>query len=312
VTVGGPGLVAVGADISPPLHPVGPPDLAVPLNVQRALGKWAWYAAVWTSEDGDVWSSVDIAEPDSRLGWLNDVTADGPGLVAVGSGYVPGGEPGEGQTHARTAAVWTSPDGETWTRVPHDPDVFGSGVHTGTGPGDWSMEAVTLGGPGLVAVGTAPDGPAAWTSRDGLTWVLVPRTELPGEGRMFDVVAGGPGLVAVGADQGWGGAASVWTSADGFTWTVVSPPGLPDSDEQLRSVASVGSQLVAVGSGVWTSVDGETWTRAEIPNEGDIYSVARTEDGLIAVGIGGYRCGTDPDEEKSGACAAAVWIATDE
>lgn len=309
VIAGGPGLVAVGADISE--YPSRSPGLAVPLNMQRALGKWAWYGAVWTSEDGLVWSSVELAEPDNRLGWLNDVTAGGPGLVAVGSGNVPGGEPKEGQTHARTAAVWTSTDGTTWTRVPHDPDVFGSGIHDGSGSG-WSMEAVTVGGPGLVAVGTAPDGPAAWTSPDGLTWTLVPRTDLPGEGQMLDVVVGGPGLVAIGADQGWGGAASVWMSPDGFTWTVVSRPDLPDSEEQLRSVTSVGSELVAVGRGVWTSVDGATWSRAEIPNEGDIHSVARTEDGLIAVGIGGYDCMTDTDDEETGACAAAVWIATNE
>ena len=290
VTAGGPGFVAVGADISPPLHPVGPPELPVSLSVQQALGEWAWNAAVWTSEDGLVWSNVELPERDNRLGWLNDITAGGPGLVAVGSGSVPGEEP------ARTAAVWTSPDGETWTRVPHDPDVFGSGGMDGSAFGDWSMEAVTVGGPGLVAVGHDPDGPAVWTSPDGLTWTLVAPTQVQGDAKMLDVAAHGSGFVAIGSDAMFGGGApAVWTSPNGLTWTPVADRGFPASTGwPLRSVISVDSQLVAVGQYVWTSVDGVTWTQAEISGHGDMYSVARTEDGLIAVG-------------EYGEGAAAVW-----
>ena len=42
--------------------------------------------------------------------------------------------------------MWTSPDGITWSRVPHDEAVFG-------GEGGQVMNIVTFGGPGLVAVG---------------------------------------------------------------------------------------------------------------------------------------------------------------
>ena len=48
------------------------------------------------------------------------------------------------------AAVWTSEDGMTWDRVPHDEDVFG-------GPGAQEMDTITVGGPGLVAVGSDTD-----------------------------------------------------------------------------------------------------------------------------------------------------------
>jgi len=65
------------------------------------------------------------------------VTADGPGLVAVGYDG-PGGD--------QDAAVWTSPDGTTWTRTPHNETTFG-------GTGNPWMFGVTAGGPGLVAVG---------------------------------------------------------------------------------------------------------------------------------------------------------------
>ena len=43
------------------------------------------------------------------------VTAGGPGLVAVGF---------EASFVERIGAVWTSPDGIEWTRVPHDQSVF--------------------------------------------------------------------------------------------------------------------------------------------------------------------------------------------
>ena len=117
------------------------------------------------------------------------VTAGGPGLVAVGS-------------DGSAAAVWTSPDGITWSRVPHDESVFsGAGI-----------SSVTVGGPGLVAVGS--DGVRAavvWTSVDGITWSRVPLDEAVFEstwGReMVSMTVGGPGLVAVGNE---GGDAAVW------------------------------------------------------------------------------------------------------
>ena len=79
---------------------------------------------------------------------MYSVTAGGPGLVAVG-------------TDGFHAAVWTSPDGITWSRVPHDEAVFG-------GEGVPSIESVTAGGPGLVAVGSDTSithkGAAVWVA----------------------------------------------------------------------------------------------------------------------------------------------------
>lgn len=57
-----------------------------------------------------------------------------------------------------------------WSRIPYDEAVFGEGV--------WqSMSGVTVGGPGLVAVGQdtyADWRPGVWTSVDGLSWSRVP------------------------------------------------------------------------------------------------------------------------------------------
>ena len=80
VAAGGPGLVAVGFDVS-----------------GGDLG-----AAVWTSADGRVWSRVPQDETVLGGGYAQivAVAARGPGLVAVGYG-VSGGE--------TDAAVWVSP-----------------------------------------------------------------------------------------------------------------------------------------------------------------------------------------------------------
>ncbi len=54
----------------------------------------------------------------------------------------------------RSNSVWTSTDGITWSRVPHDEDVF-----AGAG-----MRSVTAGGPGLVAVGSDGEAAAVWVA----------------------------------------------------------------------------------------------------------------------------------------------------
>ena len=187
VAPGGPGLVAVGFEAF-----IADSD-----------------AAVWTSPDGITWSRVPHNEEvfgGNGWQWTFGVTAGGPGLVAVGAE----GAVDSGGAVDSDAAVWTSPDGITWSRVPHDEEVLG-------GDGDQNMRSVAAGGPGLVAVGF--DGPiadpdaAVWTSPDGLTWsrVLHDEAVFGGGGiqRLNDVSAGGPGIVAVGFDNG---DAAVWVA----------------------------------------------------------------------------------------------------
>jgi len=213
VTAGGPGLVAVGDD-----H-------------------------VWTSPDGITWSRVaDVGEEPNA----GAVTTGGPGLVMVGIKVSAdsGGEEG-----SLDAIVWTSQDGITWSRVPHDEAIFG----------DAEVWGVTAGGPGLVAVGRGGFSDddldaVVWTSPDGMTWSRVPHDESvfggEGEQAMSSVTAGGPGLVAVGWDEASGDNGADWTSPDGITWT-----RLPRDDAALRaknvqammSVTAGGLGIVAVG-----------------------------------------------------------------
>ncbi|NNF52998.1 MAG: hypothetical protein HKN03_01005 [Acidimicrobiales bacterium] len=294
VTVGGPGLVAVGWENG--------------------------YAAVWTSADGLSWSQVahDEAVFGGRDTQMRSVSVGGPGLVAVGWEDEVLDEDAE-----PSAAVWTSVDGSTWSRVPHDEDVFGAAL----------MTSVTAGGPGLVAVGmTTPGGDgnaAVWTSDDGFNWTRVPHDEtvFGGVDRqvIHDVTVGGPGLVAVGNDggRGWwdnnpGNNAAVWTSVDGFTWSRVSrdePVFSDGGNPVMLSVTAGGPGLVAVGADswlpelartpVWTSPDGFTWTR--VPDDetvrGSMTSVTAGGPGLVAVGSD--RIGSDTSE------ATAVWTSVD-
>jgi hypothetical protein len=316
VTIGGPGLVAVGRD-----------------SYTDDSDTYA-VAAVWTSVDGTNWSRVpqDAAvfggarrEP-AEVAVMTAVATGGPGLVAVGE--VGGGRDMAGLTGewlpSPVAAVWTSSDGTRWTRVPHAPDVFG----TASG-----MTDVAPGGPGLVAVGWGEavrdgGGAAVWTSVDGLIWTRVPHDVDVLCCHMTAVTAGGPGLVAVGvgseipnpspAMETW--TAVVWTSVDGLTWTRVphdettlGGPGL----QQMTDITATGHGLVAVGEAndrrfqgatIWTSVDGVTWTR--VPHDEEIFGtdwiagVTAGGPGLVAVGnqvtvgAGGFKSRGGP----------AIWV----
>jgi hypothetical protein len=327
VTVGGPGLVAVGEGDDG--------------------------AAVWTSADGITWSRV--ARDYSVFGGgptMFSVTSGNSGLVAVGGEDGPGDE-GDG---FGDAAVWTSADGFTWSRVTHDESVFG-------GEGQQQMVSVTAGGPGLVAVGwDTSEGTAdaaVWTSVDGISWSRVPGDEGvfggPGEQTMSSVTVGGPGLVAVGSDGFYDGVdrgqlgswrrdflgdAAVWTSADGITWSRVPHEATVfggEGNQWMDDVTVGGPGLVAVGgdwssgaraAAVWTSIDGMIWSQvtyddavfggSQVTYDDAVFggvnaqamnSVTSTGLGLVAVGrawatsdSGSY---TDPDS------AASVWASDD-
>ncbi len=336
VTVGGPGLVAVGTEGPPDtgggavwtstdgitwtrthLGSGGPSSVTVGGPGLVAVG-WARSgadesAAVWASPDGLVWSRVPGDDVVFK-GVMNSVTAGGPSLVAVGS-------------DGMGAAAWTSADGITWSRVAHDETVFGAaeGLRNPA-----TMNSVTQGGPGLVAVGSDGLHAAVWTSVDGITWSRIAHDETVFGGATFcdgdrtisSVTAGGPGLVAVGSDrheyeQHCGAVAAVWTSVDGITWSRVP------HDERvfgsigpyaINDVTATDSGLVAVGSRdgdthgsalVWTSPDGITWSQlphdeTALGGEGDqmMKSVTANGSGLVAVGS---------DRRGSLAGDAAVW-----
>jgi hypothetical protein len=249
---------------------------------------------------------------------MTSVTKGGPGLVAVGhDGW--------------SAAVWTSPDGVNWTRVPHDAAIFGTGL---VGNDLWvpqtAMRDVIEGGPGLVAVGEegvwggSENGTeyestgvaVVWTSPDGINWTRVPHDEevFGGEGfqKMSSVTVGGPGLVVVGEyELDNTGRALVWHSPDGLSWTrvpydeaIFGPDASVDPDQAMSDIATLDFGLVAIGTATWTSPDGYTWTRisdyfAHFNRDG-FNDIITGGPGLIAVG---------GSETEDGRSVAAVSIA---
>lgn len=181
------GIVAVGSD---------------------ALPEGAADAAVWFSADGTTWRRVEVDSfGGSREQSMSAVTSFPGGLVAVGSAV---------NIADLDAAVWYSPDGQTWSRI-DDPAVFG-------GTGHQVMLDVTSYGRGLVAVGyDSPTGgtgdamPVVWYSPDGRTWMRSPAGQAglndPGS-IMFTAMAQGSRLVAGGTHMAEGPSeAMAWVGA---------------------------------------------------------------------------------------------------
>jgi hypothetical protein len=192
IAMGGPGLVAVGAD--------------------NGIGQ----VTVWTSPDGERWARVP-ADPRTfgpttpkDFPIMRHVAVAGDGrMVAAGFEWWP-------EPDMVVAAVWVSSDGLSWTRVRHDDEAFGDASTS-----DVWVTAVTAGGPGFIAATseteggieevytqTALESPGAkkmrsriLLSEDGVAWTAVPEAQLPdgGEGAFIrEVIRGGPGFVAVG------------------------------------------------------------------------------------------------------------------
>jgi hypothetical protein len=265
VTAGGPGLVAVGSGIWSSID-----GLTWTRRVESDVGHLCCVIAggpglvavgdtVWTSVDGADWTRVPRDE--SVFGGVGDqfmsaVTVGGPGLVAVGEDS--SGDPDWDSEWDSDAAVWTSIDGISWTRVLHNEAVFG-------GEGPQTMNSVTAGGPGLVAVGSADGDAAVWTSPDGTTWTRIPHDESTfGDSFMTSVTTAGPGVVAVGQTGletrvGQSPDAGVWTSVDGISWARVPHDESVFGGRYMAEVTVAGSGLVVVGSSHRAGAGAEVW-----------------------------------------------------
>jgi hypothetical protein len=213
-----------------------------------AVGTSGTDAAVWVSADGVSWERIPDNEetlggPGTQI--MTSAAAWDEGLIAVGT------EMSDITAHA---AVWTSRDGVSWTRVPHDTATFG-------GSGDpVGMTSVAAQDDRLIAVGWTIDGyyvyPTVWTSPDGALWTQVTRDEavFGSEEVRFamSVTAWSEGLAVV----GWEDLSAemnvvVWTSADGSTWSRV--PHDPEvfglrGMQQACSIAAWDGGVVAVGA----------------------------------------------------------------
>ena len=217
---------------------------------------------VWRSPDGVAWErSATVSDPGSLM---YSIAGSDSLLVAVGEIRLD-------QTHG---AIWTSQDGDTWSRVPHDDDTFG--------PGFGKIHEVAAGGPGFVAVGELCEDsescfaqPTVWVSENGTSWTRLPFVEgTPGV--INDLTSHNGTLVAVGRTFSESGdSAAIWISDDGYTWERIVDDGVFDraGSQWISAVTSSETGIVAVGASmepgelsnavVWSSPDGRVWTISE-------------------------------------------------
>ncbi len=246
-------------------------------------------------------TQVEVLEDGSLVAPAKPVAEDGVG-------------PADETPPATTLPPETLPQ-SSWSRIPHDPDVFGEA----------SMNSVVAGGPGLVAVGWTGSSPseghvdggaAVWTSVDGITWELTPNHgDVFADGQMASVTVWASGFVAVGnVEQDDGFEAAIWTSPDGITWDRVPHGAALFGEARMQDVTVGGPGLVAVGdvesgAAVWTSVDGITWIRA--PHDPAVFgsdsdlsmdAVTAGGPGLVAVGL---------DWSGGSTADAVIWTSVD-
>ncbi|MCW2902946.1 MAG: hypothetical protein JWO67_5211, partial [Streptosporangiaceae bacterium] len=198
------------------------------------VGRSGASAGTWSSADLKAWTGGSGDLGGTR--WMNDVTAAGPGYVAVG---------GAGLGKGSSPAVWTSADGVKWSAAGAVP------VPDGTPSG--GLAKVVARGDTLVAaapsfVSVSADGGRTWRSRPlpGAATVAV-----TSKGFVVAGTAGAPGRTDV----------VLWASGDGSAWRPVRPHGHGldgPGAQRLTALATLGDDLLAVG--VTSDDRGETPT----------------------------------------------------
>ena len=314
----------VGADVMQPV--VGLKAIAVSNSRLVAAGfdpgdDFRQDGVILASDDGTTWTRLAENDPALTTGTvlIYGITEGGPGLVAVGMSCDDNAFPCESGDRP---TVWSSVNGDSWTRSVVDPDV-GSGA----------LQDVVNTDHGLVAAGWA-HGPEAdgvaqsqltmWLSSDGLSWsrewtgdpIALGEDWLPGE--VIGALASHSDGLIVGVGSALSGDgrrdAAVWISTDAHDWERIDPtsPAFDSKsgvDVVMLDVAAGPTGFVAVGSefgatsgpqvAVWRSSDARDWVRVDTSSQvfsttGALSSVAALEAGFAAAGPEGFGLGEGP------------------
>ena len=207
-----------------------------------------------------------------------------------------------------------------------DPDVFG-------GPDLEVLRHPVSAGDGFAILGEVTDDDRAthaevWLSPDGVTWERIRRIPAMDGGRVVGVAEMAEGtLVAIGSRVG---DPIVWTSDDrGRSWTE-APASIGPTGTDLRLIVAGPLGVLAVGTGtsmpqeghaprgggnrLWLSSDGRDWRDVPMPvdvfGEVDIYDVAATSSGFVAVG-GRFPVEPAPAGDPLRGVRAAAWLSAD-
>jgi hypothetical protein len=215
---------------------------------------------IWSSPDGASWERLATAINDLANAEIDNVTASGARLVAIG-----GPRAGDQSWDGSGRIVWISDDGRSWRRV-GDEALFDGASPTGL-----------AGGPaGFVAWGDVDRQTLIFHSDDGVSWTRLSTGDLFDGSVIAAVKPYRGGFVAVGAhlpppsnDLTVGGpdlsTAAAWWSPDGRTWESATV----DQGFGLGSVHVGADGMIGLGGGgcggcigpaaMWRSADGRTW-----------------------------------------------------
>jgi hypothetical protein len=224
------------------------------------------------STDGVHWTSGKAFGEGDQASWVViRAVVEGPaGLLAVGVN--PAGMCGGPAT---VGAMWTSLDGQTWTRVKPPADFAAARVYT-----------VDAGSTGYIATGTLNDDvtPAVWVSADGRSWGRAALPKPTGGSVVDGATAFAGGYVISGAqhlDIGCGMSEfvpSLWWSSDGKSWTSCDVSGAMPAGDAWVTVNRVSDHaLMAIATGwdatgsvnsqqIWVTGDGKSWQLVKSPS----------------------------------------------
>jgi hypothetical protein len=179
--------------------------------------------------------------------------------------------------------IWTTEDGLRWRQA--------AGITGGT---NVDVADLTIGGPGMVAVGQAfsdnGDRAAVWTSTDGRTWTGVADQAVFVNREMNQVGATNAGVVAFGGSV-------AWTSPDGLNWQRATDAKSMHLARGITRLISLDDRVVAFVQSnpaggtleVWERT-GAGWTKsADLPSStgGIVRQAARGPHGWVAMGAVG-------------------------
>ena len=258
---------------------------------------------IWTSTDGVDWEPAVFRDPLGtdvstwRVGGVVDVTAGGPGYVAVGW-YVPRDLEGPWAV----ALVWTSVDGRSWRQVSLGPAFADSQIaHVIR----WRGELLAFGSGPWHGVGGAPA--IGWTSTDGVRWTRF-KPSCPSSVEVLelnDVTSWSGALLALGrrtfttVEDPHASAPPRFTSLDGRTWSLSRLPYIAPGERLHPLPGGLYMTATLAGTstspawmirqpGVYRSTDGMTWTPLAVGKPlGD--EIVATGETLWMVGTAAWR-----------------------
>jgi hypothetical protein len=244
---------------------------------------------IWISPDGESWRPA--AHGPAQGSDLVDVAYGNGAFIAIG-------RTGPGSTYV---TLWTSTDGDSWTRLPDSPNLANFCPH-----------AVAAGAFAVVIVGddcaTSPPHAVVASSADLSHWTRQAGAPPTYQARSLAAVTASDRRFITGGtvDVPGGPGQAFYSSDDGVTWKrhgTFRPPG---ATESIRGVTRLGSGYIGVGlrdpqvadlPTTWTSADGLTWARGDllpVPSFAD--KAGRTVTGVAANGnrvvvVGTYTSG---------------------